>query len=171
MIITGEKLRLYYHGYYKSNGYLINLKEIENEQYGYNLIPGQKLFAIRYEKTNLECYFRCKVLNINDEGLLISTAYPETNVFLPWEKDFPVPAYSKTLTKCNLYIEPCECLFEKNKLVDILKGNIDKEDYNSNKYSVNLGRGIWYKHGGWRTISEYEENLNHFVKLGQLALV
>ena len=67
----------------------------------------------------------------------------------------------------TLEVTPCEYLYEKNKLKDILTGNINKETQHA---MLDFGKGIWHKHGGWRTGSKYEENLKHFVKLGQSEL-
>ncbi len=172
MFVTGKNLRLYYWQNKNSGGCIVNIPEIEKEEYGYEVQPGQTLFAIRYDKTNLESYFRCKVLDVNDEGILISSFIPErTKILVPWIKEFPVPASSSKKVMCDLYIEPCEHLFEKNRLVDILKGNIKSETYRNNRLIAEDGKGIWYKHGGWRSVSMHEENLKWFSKNGQLELV
>lgn len=172
MIISGKNLRLYYWMYTKSGGGPANLPEIEKEEYGYELLPGKILCALRYDMTNLECYFRCKVLDANDEGLLIASFIPERQqIFVPWVKVFPVPAPKGPLIKCDLYIEPCECLYEKNKLEDILKGKIDDETVVNGKIITRDGHGIWHMHGGQRTVSRYEENLRNFISLGQQSLI
>lgn len=172
MIITGEKLRLYYYQCSRSGGCLVNLPEIEKELYGYELTPGQIIYAIRYSSTNEECYYRSKILAIKDEGLLILEYWTKKEMLLPFNKKFNIPKSSKNLKECELYLEPCEHLFEKNNLIDILNGNIDKEDYkNAGKYPTSLTTGIWYKHGGWRTYSDFEDNLKHFIKLGQISLM
>lgn len=172
MFITGESLCLYYWQYTKSGGGPANLPEIQKEEYGYELQPGQTLFAIRYNKSNLECYFGCKVHDVSNDGLLISSDIPaRTGIMIPWVKEFPVPAPFGKKVMCDLFIEPCECLFEQNKLIDILKGNIESETIKDHKIIVSAGIGIWHKHGGWRALSRYEENLKYFSKNGQLEIV
>lgn len=165
MLISGDRLRLYYWDR-SGKGYprLCNLKEIEKEEYGYNLIPEQKVHAIRYEGTNWELYFDVVVKDINNNGILIETKGRE--VFCLWEKEFP--KYDKNII-CKLYVEPCEILYEENKLQDILSGNITTETVR--KSGDDIQKGIWYKHGGWRKRSSYEKNLKNFVKLGQMTFV
>lgn len=172
MFITGKNLRLYYWLSTRTGYGPANIPEIEKEEYGYELQPGQNIYTIRYENVNREVYFYCKILDVNEEGILISSIIPETiNKFVPWVKKFPIPFPNGEVKECDLYIEPCEQLFEKNKLNDILTGNIDAETIKDNKIIDQMGRGIWHKHGGRRTISAYEENLKNFSKNGQQLLI
>ena len=169
MIIGKDLLRLYYWGYSRTGGGPSNLPEIESGEYGYNLEPGQQVFAIRYYGTNMELYFNADILEISDEGIKIKeNLLKGEEVFCPWVKEFP-SLYDRKIM-CQLYIEPCEELYEKNKLKDVLAGNIDNETYKNNKIDTDRGCGIWYLHGGWRGTSKYEGNLKNFVKLGQMEM-
>lgn len=172
MFISGNKLRLYYWMTTRSGSGPCNLPEIEKGEYGYDLQSGQEVFALRYEHTNLECYFGCVIHEVTEEGLLMSSATPKERVlFIPWEKEFPIPAPKGPITKCNLYVEPCEMLFEKNKMTDILSGNIPKETWINDHLIKRDGVGIWYQHGGRRApVSKYQGNLKNFIKLGQMEL-
>lgn len=160
MIICGEQLALYWRNPKRGIcGCFEIFKEIEKGEYVYNLEPSQTVYAIRYNGTNLECYFDCKILEVSEQGVMITSwSTKNENKFLPWNKDFHCPAYSKDLTSCSLKIEPCDELFEKNTLSDILSGQIVREDARN-------GKGIWYQHGGWRSSSSYEINLKNFVKI------
>lgn len=170
MFIKGKNLRLCYWSETRTGSGPANLIEIEKEEYGYELNLGQEVYAVRYENTNRECYFHCKVLEVNDDGILILPYVPkEIEVFVPWVKEFNM--INGSIEKCNLYIEPCERLFEKNKLIDILAGDIEDETIKDNKIVEKLGRGIWHEHGGWRISSSFEKNLKYFAKDGQQELL
>lgn len=158
MIISGKNLKLNFWGWAKGGWGFANLDEIEKGKYGYNLQPGQIIANIRYDGkfANTDSYWRCKIIHVCKQGLTILPGYDKFIMFLPWEIEGE-----------NLMVMPCEHLYEKNKLNDILDGNIDTETEHTN---IDLGKGIWYRHGGWRTRSRFEDNLNYFVKLGQITI-
>lgn len=163
MLISGKNLRLYYRIYTKSGSGLANIPEIEKEDYGYELLPGQKVYSIRYDGNlvNKEIYIHPTIVSIDENGIGIKDDLLNKNAKkLPWSK------YG-----CNLYVEPCECLYEKNILENILKGNIKNETVRNGKIITEDGIGIWYKHGGWRTTSEYKDNLKNFIRLGQQSII
>lgn len=168
MIISANRLRLYYYKYSKTHSGFCNLPEIEKGEYGYNLQQGQEILVLRYEHTNLECFFRCLIHDVTEEGLLISSFIPERKeLFVPWTKEFPIPAPKGPMTKCNLFVEPCDMLFEQNKMADIISGNIPTETWIDDRLIKRDGEGIWYQHGGWRTpVSRYQGNIKNFIKLG-----
>jgi|GEM_PF-2359787 len=163
MIISRDRLKLYYRDRPGKglSGYC-NIPEIEKGEYGYILEAGQEVYALRYDLTNIEWYFNCKIYEITNEGLVISAPLQKVEKkFVPWEKEFPIPPPNGPITKCNLYVEPCDTLFEKNRLPDIISRNIQ---------SCGDGEGIWYQHGGRRTVSKFEGNLKYFIKLDQMTL-
>lgn len=181
MIVCGKNLALLYFYDYA----LRNLPEIEKEQYGYDLQPGQILVALRYHGSNMEVHFHVVVHYADDTGVYISDSmmhditirqieklHPErikedsgkTIIFVPWEAKL---LSAGKLVDCDLYIEPCDTLYEKNKLEDILAGKIQTEG----KMGDVVVKGIWHKHGGWRDGSRYGENLRNFIKMGQQQII
>lgn len=169
LLISGQRLRLYYFDKIKGIcGVIINLPEIEESEYGYNLEPNQELYALRYDAHHkTELHFDVKVEKVDEFGMYIS-GYRYGSTFVPWEKEFL--NNKGVLETSKLFIEPCGVLFEKNKLVDILNNNIARETIRHNKRDSYIGEGIWRYHGGRRGTSKYENNLKNFIKLGQLDL-
>lgn len=148
--------------YTKSGGGSVNVPEIEKEEYGYELFPGQKVYLVRYDSylINKEMYIYPTIAVVDKNGIKIKDDLLSTSpIWLPWVKD-----------ECNLYIEPCEVLYERNRLEDILSGNIKDKTLRDRKVITEDGEGIWYKHGGKRTTSIFESNLQYFIKLGQQKL-
>lgn len=143
------------------------IQEIINRKYGYILKPGQILKTIRYHDVNYDIFVNPTVIEILKDGLIIThllQTAEDTPIFVPFQKS--LPAAGKYEAR-EMYVEPCECLYEKNKLSDVLSGNIETSHMEGKK----LVEGIWYKHGGWRTKSNSSDNnLKNFVKLGQAEL-
>ena len=145
--------------------------EIEKGQYGYRLTVGQQLHAIRYHGTNYDIFVLPKVVEIRPDGLVVTNLLQrngEKPILCPWKKELPSGGVYKIR---DLYIEPCEHLYEKNRLADVLAGNVQEEDlcHPNLPEDINSGKGIFWKHGGWRSIGDRisRENLGNFVKLGQ----
>jgi len=162
MIISKNRLRLYYWNR-DTRGFPgpCNLPEIEKGEYGYILEPGQKLNVLRYEGSNREMYIHPVVEKVDEEGIYLLKHFFGGKTFVPWKKE--LPNHKNELELYELFIEPCEILFEKNKMKDILSGTIRRESRE--------GTGIWYQHGGWRIKSVFECNLKNFVKLGQQSFI
>lgn len=182
MIIKGKNLRLYYWNYPKNGGMpgTANIKEIEEEEVGYMLEPGQMVSAIRYEGTNIEAYHYAEIKEVNTEGITINGMLLKKDeiIFLPWKKEFERKRWENGVFSgiekimCDLYIEPCDILFEKNKMKDIFSRNIPKHNLKTNgEVDENGGEGIWYRHGGSRINSIFERNLFKFIKMGQQELI
>ncbi|MHC1681359.1 MAG: hypothetical protein AB6733_00100 [Clostridiaceae bacterium] len=148
MIISGDNLKLYCYNHSYSG--FENLREIEKGEYGYNLQPGQTIKELRYQG-NPRVYCHCKIVKVDEISLII-----EPNVEFAW-----------TMGGKKLEVSPCAYLYERNKLSDILNGNIKRSTPHP---SLNFGTGIWHKNNGNRIGSMYEENLKHFVKLGQATM-
>ncbi|MDO6355130.1 hypothetical protein Q3V94_13620 [Caloramator sp. CAR-1] len=147
MIIKGDNLKLYYRDN-RGLGISINMTEIEKEEYGYDLTPGQFIYSLIYD--NNELYYRCVIKDVSEEGITIEKALLlNEERFLPWTKEVNG---NLLILKCR----PCEILFEKMKLKEAIARYEDK---------------IWYEHGGWRKTSEFAKNLKNFVQLGQLKLI
>lgn len=149
-------------------------REIEKGQYGYRLTVGQQLHAIRYHGTNYDIFVNPKVVEIRPDGLVVTHLMEKNGegpVFCPYQKELPSGGVYATR---DLYIEPCEHLYEKNKLADILAGTVRDEDPRKpwERDDYKRGRGIFWQHGGWRTTGDRisQENLHNFVKLGQQKL-
>lgn len=145
--------------------------EIEKGQYGYRLTAGQQLHSIRYRGTNYDIFVNPKVEEIQEDGLLVTHLLQnrdEGAVLCPWQKSLPSGGVYKTR---DLYVVPCEPLYEKNRLADVLAGNIREEELRPPGLQdvVRPERGIFWKHGGWRNPGDRisRENLKNFVKLGQ----
>ena len=144
------------------------LKEIEKGEYGYRLAEGQTLSAIRYHGSNKEHYVSPRVLLIASNGIWIRhlmLRYWQAPVFVPWKKSLPNGGIYEMR---NMYIEPCEHLFDKYKMADLLAEQVDRVSYLPNGTTdKGRGEGIWYQHGGWRCSSHLDDNLNNFTKMGQ----
>jgi hypothetical protein len=158
MIISGDNLKLYHSC---GNGCIDNLKEIEKAEYGYDLQPGQKIYSLSYTSSptsrGVIRTFGCAVEEVDEVSVKIANREsPGCPIEFAWE-----------MGGRKLEVTPCEHLYEKNRLKDILAGNIARETFHP---MLDFGKGIWYKHGGWRTGSKYEENLQYFVKLGQATM-
>lgn len=148
--------------------------EIEKGEYGYRLTVGQQLQAIRYHGTNYDIFVEPRVLEIRTDGLVVTHLLQkegEDPVFCPYKKELP---NGGVYAPRDLYIEPCEHLYEKNKLDDVLSGKARDEDPQKpgHKNNIILNKGIFWEHGGWRSTGDRisQENLKYFVKLGQQEL-
>ncbi len=165
MIIKGDKLKLLY----KVKGRdgmtcYDNLPEIEKGEWGYKLEAGQRVYAIRYHGTGMELYFDARITHVDNKGITVDSFFcmnpGEPPIFVPWEKEF------KQLGKsviCKAYIEPCVALFEKNNMDDILCRNINMNRHHPSGHDY---ESMWQDYIGLR----FEDNLNNFIKLGQMTL-
>lgn len=167
IILTYPNVVLYYHapGHPCSGPALF--KEIESGKYAYRLTVGQELEAIRYHGTNKDFFVRPKVLEIREDGLVVQH-------FLQKKGDEPIfVSFKKSLPNAgkyemrDMYIEPCGELYEKNKLADVLAGAIATETWIDGKWDKRIGEGVWYHHGGTRTLVGCDENLRNFVKTSE----
>lgn len=144
------------------------LPEIVNGDYGYILRPGQLIKELRYRDTNYGCKFHVYVREIMEEGIVVQRWMGEKPEFLPWIYELP---NGGVYDWRKLYIVPCDELYEKNSVEDILSGNIRLENYrmiNGKEVPDGRGEGMWFQHGGWRTsVSSYRDNLKNFVKVEQ----
>ena len=115
------------------------------------------------------------VVEIRQEGLVVAHLLQKEGakpILCPWQKELPNGGVYKLR---DLYIEPCEHLYEKNRLADVLAGNVREEELRPPGRREITGppdHGIFWKHGGWRTTGDRisQENLHNFVKLGQQEL-
>lgn len=154
-------------------GCLREFREIEKGQYGYRLTVGQQLQAIRYRGTNYDIFVQPTVVEIRPDGLMVTHLLKKNGegaVFCPYRKELP---NGGVYAPRDLYIEPCEHLYEKNRLADVLAGNVREEEYRPGRGDVEKpDYGIFWKHGGWRTTGDRisQENLRNFVKMGQLEM-
>ena len=117
---------------------------------------------------------RPTVVEIRQDGLVVTHLLKKNGegpVFCPYRKEVPSGG---VYAPRDLYIEPCEHLYEKNKLADILAGTVRDEDPRKpgERDDDKRRRGIFWQHGGWRTTGDRisQENLHNFVKLGQQEL-
>jgi hypothetical protein len=171
IILTYPNVVLYYHapGHPCSGPALF--KEIESGKYAYRLTVGQELEAIRYHGTNKDFFVRPKVLEIREDGLVITHFLQKEGdepIFAPFRKSLPNAGEYEMR---DMYIEPCGRLYEYNKLADVLAGTIATEDYFPNgKWNKDKGSGIWYMTGWRRTPVGKDDNLRNFVKVGQQAI-
>lgn len=167
-------------------------KEIAKGEYEYKLSVSDKVKCIRYRDTNYDCFFGVTIVDILEDGLMITasgggpaeelkvwnkehTAYRIETVRAPGDIPFFVP-FKKWLPAAfeyrerDMYIEPCEYLYEKNRFADVLARRID----NGGKIEgepEHLTHGIWYMHGGRRVVcKQSEHNLKNFKKVGQMEL-
>ena len=158
MIIYGSHLKLFCS---IGNGCIENLKEIIDGEYGYDIQPGHMIYYMQYTGARMPGepygYSHCIVKSIDENEIQITRlGDPDTAITLKWQQDGKI-----------LMAHPCEVLYEKNKLRDILSG---KAPVTTEHPSCNFGKGLWYKHGGWRKSSLYEPNLKNFIKLGQMEV-
>ena len=174
IILSWPNISLYYMDRSGGWGGLREFREIEKGQYGYRLTVGQQLQAIRYRGTNYEIFVRPTVVEIRQDGLVVTHLLKKNGegpVFCPYRKELPSGG---VYAPRDLYIEPCEHLYEKNKLADILAGTVRDEDPRKpwERDDDKRRRGIFWQHGGWRTTGDRisQENLHNFVKLGQQEL-
>lgn len=171
IILTYPNVVLYYHapGHPCSGPALF--KEIESGKYAYRLTVGQELEAIRYHGTNKDFFVRPKVLEIREDGLVITHFLQKEGdepIFAPFRKSLPNAGEYEMR---DMYIEPCGRLYEYNKLADVLAGTIITEEYLANgKLNKDRGRGIWHMDSGQRTPVGRDENLRNFIKAGQVEL-
>ena len=169
-ILSWPNISLCYMDRSGSWGGFREFREIEKGQYGYRLEVGQQLKAIRYRGTNYDIFVCPTVVEIRSDGLLVSHLCQERDrglILCPWRKELPSGGVYKMR---DLYIEPCEHLYEKNRLADVLAGNVREEEYRPGGGGVRKADyGIFWKHGGWRTPGDRisQENLRNFIKLGQ----
>lgn len=171
IILSWPNVSLSYMDYRGGWPGLREFSEIEKGQYGYRLTVGQQLHAIRYHGTNYDIFVSPRIVDIRPDGLVVTHALQrgaEKPIFCPWKKELPNGGVYKMR---DLYIEPCEHLYEKNRLADVLAGNIREEDPRPlwDQADATHRRGIFWKHGGWRSTGDRisRENLGNFVKLGQ----
>ena len=171
MIIEYPNVKLLWHNSKRGFcGLLEDIPDITKKRYGYNLEPGQEVYMVGY---NLE---RSATYEDQKDGVKISDwiekgwhtdkmaiFQDETgDAFLPWK-------YKEE----DLYIEPCESLFESYKVKDLIDGTAPRSRPKETGLKIipdPRGEGWWYQHGGWRTISKYEKNIKNFVRLGQTTL-
>ncbi len=146
--------------------------EIKEGKFGYRLTEGQTLESIRYHGSNYDHFVQPKIQEIRENGLVITHLLQkqgEAPVFVPFVKE--LPAAGKYAPR-DMYIEPCGHLYEKNKLEDVLTGNVETEEYLQNgKIDKNKGYGIWYQHCRFRTPVGRNDNLKNFVRMGQQSLL
>lgn len=156
--------------------------EIAQGAYAYRLSVGDKIPAIRYRDTNYDTFYGITIIEIREDGLVITAEnhYIEVKVwnregtayqfvkrqdkdpfFVPFKKWLPNAGWYK---ECNLYIEPCESFYERNKFADILSGKVRTEGvYDGSPFVDCRGEGIFYRFGGGRTKGVYGDNLKNFV--------
>lgn len=171
ILLPHPHVSLYYRARVRSDSYLCCFKEIESREYVYRLTPGQKLRTIRFHGSNMEMYVSPIIVKIFSDGLLINHLLQTDNqvpVFVPYQK---VLAAGGVEEWRDMYIEPCDELFEKNDLSRVLTGDVETESSLQNGALNKLcGSGIWYHNGGRSEYSYLAENLKNFVKLGQIAI-
>ena len=174
--------------YIDNNSLRHEFPEIVAGKYEYVLSVGDKINSIRYRDTNYDHFFDCEIVDIKDAGLVVKgcghteeiqiwnnehTAYTikkewtKEPFFVPFKKWLPSGEWYQ---ERDMYIEPCEALYEKNKFADVLAGNIATSGRRKGSPFVKdeifeRHTGIFYKHGGWRGGSRYESNLNSFRKV------
>ncbi len=182
MIITVPNLRLFWHNPKKGLcGQLENLPEIDSKKYGYNLLGGQTVYFIGYVKDGAPYAYDVDVIKVSENGVVIDNwgwnensrtvgGDPIRNCFADFMQEdgtalLPWKTYSEKRGEWyDLEVEPCETLKDKLTMRQLLSG--ERENYTDF-----YGTGIWYKHGGWRTrISRRAENLQYFIKLGQITI-
>ena len=144
MIITGGNLDLFY----KHRDYFQKYKEITDEKIGYNLEAGQQINSITYNvDVNKFLKYGCTIKKISQEGIcFVSWLDENKEIFYPWENE-----------NSQLVIRPCEFLYEKYPIKKLVRGEIRDNQ-------------VWYKHGGFRSCSKYENNLSNFIVLGQQGI-
>lgn len=173
IILSWPNVSLCYMDRSGSWGGLREFRELEKGQYSYRLTVGQQLQAIRYRGTNYDIFVQPTVVEIRPDGLVVTHLLQKNGeglVFCPYRKELPSGG---VYALRDLYIEPCEHLYEKNKLADILAGNVRDEDPRKPwEDGFRQRQGIFWKHGGWRTPGDHisQENLRNFVKMGQQEL-
>ena len=182
MVITYPNLQLHWHNPKKGIcGQLENLPEIENKKYGFNLLGGQKVYFIGYIMSGAPYAYRVDVIKVSDDGVTIDNwgwnknsrtvgGDEVSNCFAAFMQEdgtalLPWRVYDARRDMCHdLLIEPCEYLKDKLTMRQLLSG---EREY----YTDSYGTGIWRRHGGWRyRISQFNENLQNFTKLGQITL-
>ena len=175
IILSWPNVSLTYMEHRNGMSCFAEFREIERSQYGYRLTVGQELHAIRYHGTNYDIFVSQVVVEIRQEGLVVAHLLQKEGakpILCPWQKELPNGGVYKLR---DLYIEPCEHLYEKNRLADVLAGNVREEELRPPGRREITGppdHGIFWKHGGWRTTGDRisQENLHNFVKLGQQEL-
>lgn len=187
VILTWPKVELLYHAVDRTGPYFGTIPEVEKGQYGYRLAVGQTLTHIGYAGGNTGHIGPYKnnatVEEIQKDGIVISFRRRTNEPELKPYKCYLSFLFEDTIwhdgrkehIKCRLVITPCLKLYEKNKLSDILAGNIEAQDsgpYRPKRDNEPPNTGIWYKHGGWRAVGDKHtnENLKNFIKLGQSSL-
>lgn len=75
----------YWHRVDKGYSGPYNLPEIEKEEYGYILEPGQTISGLRYERSNKEIYIHPVIEKVDDEGIYISKHLEGGSAFVPWK--------------------------------------------------------------------------------------
>lgn len=168
---------LYYHNSKGGiHGYKELVKDVLEKRYGYNVEPGQRLYRISYQYTDIRG-FNLTVEDANEEGLVISqwlekgwenSQYLENDLkhnfvkgdklYLPWDFD----GY-------NLTIEPCDQLYEDysiNEIIDESAPMSHPKKVGDHTVPDRNGIGYWYRQGGWRTMTNvYAKNIYNFVRI------
>ena len=177
MVIEYPNVKLLWHNSKRGFcGLLEDIPDITKKRYGYNLEPGQEVYMVGYYTNGHQYCYHVTIKEVSKDGVKISDwmekgwhtdtmaiFQDETgDAFLPWK-------YKGE----DLYIEPCESLFEPYKVKDLIDGTAPRSRPREMEFKIipdPRGEGWWYPHGGWRTISKYEKNIKNFVRLGQTTL-
>lgn len=128
IILSWPNVSLTYMEHRNGMSCFAEFREIERSQYGYRLTVGQELHAIRYHGTNYDIFVSPVVVEIRQEGLVVAHLLQKEGakpILCPWQKELPNGGVYKLR---DLYIEPCEHLYEKNRLADVLAGNVREEE-------------------------------------------
>ena len=160
MLIDNKNFRLYY---WDTTGKNIGFAPINTSKYAYKLEPNQKLRVIRFDGSNAEMYVHPTVLEVSNDGILITHLLSKQPTFVPWVKSLPNAGIFENR---DMFIVPCEYLYEKNKMEDILTGNIETFKILNDKV---IECGIWHNNSK-RCNSSFEKNLENFVPIGQISL-
>lgn len=150
IILSWPNVSLTYMEHRNGMSCFAEFREIERSQYGYRLTVGQELHAIRYHGTNYDIFVSPVVVEIRQEGLVVAHLLQKEGakpILCPWQKELPNGGVYKLR---DLYIEPCEHLYEKNRLADVLAGNVREEELRPPGRREITGppdHGIFWKHG------------------------
>lgn len=176
MIIKFPRVCLYWHNPKRGIcGIEDWITDVEKEKYGYDLKDGAQIYCISNWFGGLVAY-RITISEVSDKGIGISDwltkdwctddiakwgyCLEDGSAFIPWEDD-----------NFQLCIQPCRSLYENYKMKDLLSGEARDWTPKINKSwepDLTKGRGIWYKHGGWRTKGDrYSDNINNFIPINE----
>lgn len=128
------------------------LKQIQDKNIGYKLEVGQRLQAIRYDKTNKELYFDVIIKDIDAMGLVIEKEWCEGKEthFLTWTRNFKNWKGEEELN--HLEIEPIDNLYQPINLFNC------KENQ------------IYFNNSSEPCYSRYHNNFKYFCRIGQLEI-